>query len=251
VKGTVLGRERILGIPYDNVTTEEVLQRVELLFKDEKSHVVTFLTLPAIMLSRKSKFLRIFLEEADLIVPCGKHVYWAARFLRHPLREIIDPSQLTKLLMMQSYELSKSIYLFGGKDRIVDQAFENLKREFPRLFIIGRHRVNYPRKAHENVVAAIGKASPDYLFVGMTTPQGERWIEQQKNKLHARVIVMIGGLLDVFAGSVRKARSYRELLAHAEGGIKTEVPQSYGLRRLFWRPFFVIAVFFEKLVWKH
>ena len=139
----------------------------------------------------------------------------------------------------------------GNVYRIVDQAFENLKREFPRLFITGRHRINYPKKDHENVVAAIGKASPDYLLVGMPTPQGERWVEQQKSKIHARVIVMIGDLLDVFAGSVRKARSYKALLSHAEGGIKTEVPQSYGLRRLFWRPFFVIAVFFEKIVWKH
>lgn len=246
-----MSRERILGIPYDNVTTDEVLHRVEALFRDEKTHVVTFLTLPTIMLARKSKFLRVFLEEADLIVPCGRHVHWGARFLRHPLCEIIDPSQLAKRIMMQSYELSKNIYLFGGKDRTVEHAFANLKKELPRLFIIGRHRANYPRKAHENVVAAIGKASPDYLFVGMGTPQGERWVEQQRDKIHARVIVMIGGLLDVFAGKVRTARSYREFLAHAEGGIKTEVPQPYGFRRLFWRPFFIAAVLFEKLVWKH
>jgi len=94
-----MGRERVLGIPYHNVTTAEALQQIELFFKDGKTHIITFLSLPTIMLARKSKFLRVFLEEADLIVPCGKHVYWAARFLRRPLREIIDPSQLAKLIM--------------------------------------------------------------------------------------------------------------------------------------------------------
>jgi N-acetylglucosaminyldiphosphoundecaprenol N-acetyl-beta-D-mannosaminyltransferase len=244
-------RDRILGIPYDNLTTDEALKKVELLFKDEKSHVVTFLSLATVMLARKSKFLRVFLEEADLIVPCGRHVFWAARFLKRPLREIIDPSQLAKRYMIQSYELSKSIYLFGGKDRSVDRAFENLKKELPRIFIIGRYRGNFPRGDHDNVVAAIGKASPDYFFVGLKTPQGEKWVEQQKSKIHARVIIFIGGLLDVYAGRVHKARSYRELLAHVEGGIKTEVPQPYNIRKLFWLPLFIAAVFFEKLVWKH
>ena len=56
-----MGRDRILGIPYDNVTSEEALQKIELLFKDEKTHIVTFLSLPTIMLARKSKFLRMFL----------------------------------------------------------------------------------------------------------------------------------------------------------------------------------------------
>lgn len=246
-----MGRDRILGIPYDNVTSQEALQKIELLFKDEKTHIVTFLCLPIIMLARKSKFLRIFLEETDLIIPCGKHVYWAARFLKRPLKEIIDPSQLTKLIMIQSYELSKNIYLFGGKDRTVDRAFNNLKKEAPRLFIIGRYRGNYPKRSHEDVVQAIGKASPEYFFVGMPTPHGEKWVEQQRSMIHARVIVFIGGLLDVFAGNVRKARSYKALLAHAEGRIKTEIPQPYSIRRVVWLPLFFAAVFFEKLVWKH
>jgi len=63
--------------------------------------------------------------------------------------------------------------------------------------------------------------------------------------------VFIGGLLDVFAGHVRKARSYKELLAHTEGGIKTEIPQPYSMRRVVWLPLFFANVFYEKLVWKH
>lgn len=245
-----MGRERVLGIPYHNVTTAEALQQIELFFKDGKTHIITFLSLPTIMLARKSKFLRVFLEEADLIVPCGKHVYWAARFLRRPLREIIDPSQLAKLIMIQSYELSKNIYLFGGKDRTVDRAYDNLKKEVPRLFIIGRYRGNYPKRSHDDVVQAIGKASPDYFFVGMPTPHAEKWVEQQRKRINARVIVFIGGLLDVFAGNVRKARSYKELLSHAEGNITSEIPQPYHFRRLIWLPLFFAAVFFEKLVWR-
>jgi N-acetylglucosaminyldiphosphoundecaprenol N-acetyl-beta-D-mannosaminyltransferase len=246
-----MGRDRILGIPFDNVTSQEALQKIEMLAGDEKSHIVTFLSLPTLMLARKSKFLRIFLEEADLIIPCGRHVYWAARFLKRPLREIIDPSQLVKLMMVQSYELSKNIYLFGGKDRTVDHAFTNLKKEIPRLFIIGRYRGNYEKRSHEDVVEAIGKASPDYFFVGLPTPRGEKWVEQHKNKIHARITVFIGSLLDVFAGDIRKARSYKALLAHSEGGIKTEIPQPYAIRRVWWGPLFIAAVFFQKLVWKH
>ena len=55
-----MGRNRILGIPYDNVTSQDALKQIELLFNDGKSHIVTFLSLSTIMIARKSKFLNIF-----------------------------------------------------------------------------------------------------------------------------------------------------------------------------------------------
>jgi N-acetylglucosaminyldiphosphoundecaprenol N-acetyl-beta-D-mannosaminyltransferase len=245
-----MSRERILGIPFDSITMDGALHKIETLLRDEKTHVVTFLTLTTLMCARKNKFIRIFLEDADLIIPCGKQVLWAARFLKRPVEEIFDPSLFVKTLMIQSTELSKNVYLFGGKNHTIDLAFDNLKREIPRLFVIGRHRGNYSRKAHEDVVLSIGKASPDYFFIGIGTPFEERWVERHRAKIHARLIILIGGLFDVFAGSVRKARSYKDLLGHTDP-LKSEIPQPYPIRKLWWAPIFIIAVFIEKVLWKH
>jgi len=68
-------RDRILGIPYDNVFTEEALSKVENFLHDYKSHTIVHMSLLLLMRARRSKMLRMFLEEADLIIPSGKYLF--------------------------------------------------------------------------------------------------------------------------------------------------------------------------------
>ena len=66
-------RDRVLGIPYENIGTEEALAKVESYVRGSKSHLMVYLSLPLLMTARRSKMLRIFLEEADLIIPSGRN----------------------------------------------------------------------------------------------------------------------------------------------------------------------------------
>lgn len=246
----VMERYRILGIPFDDVGIDEAIIKVEQFLRDGKSHIITYLSLPTLMMARRNKFLRIFLQEADIIIPCGKHILWAVKVLKRPLHEAVDPSLFTKMLMNQSVELGKTVYLFGGKDVTIDRASTNLKREIPRLFLIGKYRGNYPKRMHEDIVQAIGKASPDYFFIGLGSPSEELWVERNKEKIHAKITVLVGGLFDLFAGNIRKSGSYRTMADSGKGAVR-EVPQPRAIRKLWWVPLFVIFVWIEKLFWKH
>jgi N-acetylglucosaminyldiphosphoundecaprenol N-acetyl-beta-D-mannosaminyltransferase len=242
-------RDRILGIPYDTCNTEEALSRVESLFADDKHHLVIHLSLPLIMKARKIQFLRIFLEEADLVIPSGRYVYWAARFLRNHVPDMVDPSMFVKLLMGQAVELNKNVYLLGGRGNTIDRAHENLKRENPRLFVIGRHRIDFSRKEHDDVIQVIGKSAPDYLFIGMGTPQGEYWYEANREKLNAHVTVLVGRLFEIIAGTVRVNRAYkRDHRIHER--VRREIPQSGAIRKLWQVPLFVILVLFGRMLRK-
>lgn len=243
-------RRRILGIPFDDVGTDEALSKVEHLLHDDKTHIITYLSIPSLMMARRSKFLRIFLEEADIIIPTGKHILWAGKILKRPIREPIDPSLFTKLLMNQSVELGKKVYLFGGKDITIDKVYSNLKREIPRLFVLGKYRGNYPRRMHEDIVQAIGKASPDYFFIGLGSPFEELWVERNREKIHARIVVLVGGLFDLFAGNIRKTGAYSSITG-AGGGTVREIPQPRSFRKLWWIPIFYVSVLIERLFWKH
>jgi len=241
-------RERILGIPFDAVSTRDALKMTEGFLADDKTHVIVHLSLPMLMIARRDKFLRIFLEEADLVIPSGRYIYWAARLLQRTIIETIDPSRFTKLLMSQSIELNKSIYLFGGKSRTIDRAYDNLKKEMPKLFIVGRYRGDYPKQEHEWIVQAIGKASPDYFFIGTGSPLEEKWVERNREKLNTRIIVLIGGLFDIFAGSLKK--HYRKY-SGPESTESREIPHPRSFRKLWWIPLFIVLVCFERLFWKH
>ena len=220
-------RDRILGIPYDNVFNEEALSKVENFLHDYKSHTIVHMSLPLLMMARRSKMLRMFLEEADLIIPSGKYLFWAANLMKRPFKEVIDPSLFVKMLMVQSVEIGKNVYLFGGKGQTIDRAFINLKKEIPKLFVIGRQRGNYRNHNHENVVMAIGKASPD-----------------------AKLIILIEGLFDVYAGNVKKRSSYKKNW-NIEKISKREILYSHSLQRALKVPVFILLVFIEKIFWRN
>jgi len=241
-------RERILGIPFDNVGVEEALRITEDLVRKKKGRTIVHLSLPTLMMARRSTFLRIFLEEADIIIPTGKLIHWGARVLKRPVLERIDPSSFIKMLFAQSVELNKSVYLLGGREGVIEKVHVNLKREIPRIFVIGKCRGNYPKHLHDNVVKAIGKASPDYLFIGLGSPLEEQYVERNREKLNAGITVLIGGLFDIFAGSGKRSISPSKF--HGGEGYGREIQHRGGFKKIWRVPVFIILVFFERIFWR-
>jgi len=242
-------RDRILGIPFNNFTSDEILAKAEHFVRNSKSHIIVFLSLPLLVVARRNKMLRIFLEEADIIVPSGKYIQWAARILKHPLTELIEPSRFVKQLMQQSVVLSKNVYLFGGKGNTVEKAFTNLKKEIPRLFVIGKHKGVYKKSEHENIVMAIGKASPDYFFIGLGSPQEEIWVNRNKRHINARLIILIEGLFDLYAGNIKKI-PYRKNW-NFDNAPKREILSTHGFKRVVQIPIFIILVLIQRAFWKN
>lgn len=218
--------------------------------REEKCRTVVFLSLISLMRARHDRNLKVFLEEADLIVPSGRFIFWAAKLLKRPLKEFIDPSQFVKLLLIQSVELSKRVYLFGGKGDTIDRAFGNLKKDIPKLFVVGKYRGNYDRGALENVVTAIGKASPDYFFIGLGSPYEQIWVERYIGKINAGVIVLIEGLFNLYAGKMGKHRRFTG--DPVSGWLsKREIPHPRSFKKLWLAPVFILFVIAERLFWRH
>jgi len=80
---------------------------------------------------------------------------------------------------------------------------EGAAREVERLggVVVGLHHGYFQEEAP--VVAAIQKAAPDLLLVGMGERQ-EAFIHRHKPHLEARVAIGVGGTLDVLAGEARR-----------------------------------------------
>ena len=56
-----------------------------------------------------------------------------------------------------------------------------------------------------NIVAAIRLSGADYLFIGMPTPQKERFLHRYRDVLNVPFIMGVGGGIDVLAGHVKRA----------------------------------------------
>ena len=96
------------------------------------------------------------------------------------------------------------------------------------------------------MVASINDADPDVLWVGMTAPKQEKWVEANRHQLHAPVIASIGAVFDFYAGINPRAPQWMCTL-----GIEWLYRLLREPRRMWRRTFISAPKFVALVIWRH
>ncbi len=212
---SLLGRDRwqLGALPVDRVTFDEALATVRSLVARGEGGAVYTPNVDHVVLAAGSdhaaQALRRAYAEVDLSLADGMPVVWASRLLGVPVPEKISGSDLTPRLITLSEQERWRVYLLGGAS---DDAAERLHQTHPRLEIAGaaspRIDMTQPPSARADVVAAVRRASPDVVLVGLGAPKQELFIHEVRGALRPAVLFGIGASIDFIAGKVKRAPSW-------------------------------------------
>lgn len=193
----------ILGVQIDNVITEEAIARgIALLDKPGFHYVVT--PNPEFILSaKKDESFRTILNQADLALPDGIGVIYAAKILGRPLKGRATGVDFAQGLMASMEVSGKKLFLLGAKPGVAELAASKLTQTYPTLNICGTHDGYF--KDDAPVVEQIKASGSDVIFVCLGAPKQEQWIQKNGAATGASLAVGLGGCLDVFAGTVQRA----------------------------------------------
>ncbi len=100
-------------------------------------------------------------------------------------------------------ESGKSVYLLGSKPGVAELAAEKMREKHPGLIICGMHDGYFKDEAP--VIEAVNAAKPDVLFVCLGAPKQELFMKRHQQELTCRLMIGLGGSLDSFAGTVKRA----------------------------------------------
>ena len=193
----------IMGIAFDNVTMQQALEKAgEILAGDKTCYAVTPNAEIAYEALRDES-LRALLNEADLVLPDGAGVVLASKILKTPLQQKVAGVDFADGLLGMLAQNGKSVYLLGSKPGIAELAAEKMREKHPGLTICGMHDGDFKDEAP--VIAAINEAKPDVLCVCLGAPKQELFMKRHQNDLSCRLMIGLGGSLDSFAGTVKRA----------------------------------------------
>ena len=193
----------IMGITFDNVTMQQALERAgEILAGDKTCYAVTPNAEIAYEALRDES-LRALLNEADLVLPDGAGVVLASKILKTPLQQKVAGVDFADGLLGMLAQNGKSVYLLGSKPGIAELAAEKMREKHQWITICGMHDGYFKDEAP--VIAAINEAKPDVLFVCLGAPKQELFMKRHQNDLSCRLMIGLGGSLDSFAGTVKRA----------------------------------------------
>ncbi len=198
-----MSRTDVLGVGFDNVTKAEAVERaLELIDAREGRYVVTP-NPEIVMLAKENPALKEALAGADIVLPDGAGIVKGAAILGRPMKEKVPGIDFACGVMARLAERGGSVYLFGAKPGVAEAAAETLRTKFPGLVISGTSDGYFSDDGP--IIETIKDAAPDFLLVCLGAPKQELWMAKMSGKLPVGLMVGLGGSLDVFAGTVKRA----------------------------------------------
>ena len=198
-------RLNVLGIGVDSYTLEETADMlIDAMEKDQAASVYTPNS-EIILYAYKNPDYAKVLNRGDFITPDGIGVVYASRILKKPLPERVSGFDLANVILKKIAGTKKRIYLFGGKPGVGEEAAKNICKLYPGTEICGTADGYFDEEKEQKIIKDIQSKKPDLLFVCLGFPKQELWIDSHKDALGAKVCMGLGGSLDVFAGTVKRA----------------------------------------------
>lgn len=198
----------IHGIMIDNVTIDEALDCVLDMLSGKTAKKVYTPNSEIIMQANRDAELKHLLNDADLLVADGAGVVLASRILDRKLKQKVSGFDLVKRIFMNTDRRITSFFIFGGKPGVSEQASINILSEFPRANILGYRNGYFNDVDIPDIIRQINASKAEILLVGLGAPKQEKWIHEHAHELNCKVIMGIGGSIDVFAGTASLAPEF-------------------------------------------
>ena len=192
-----------MGVSFDDLTLEEAIERGAALAQGPGFSYVVTPNPEIVNMARQEKAYADILNGASLVLPDGIGVVHAARILGCPLRERVPGIDFATGLLARLEVSGGRLFLLGAKPGVAEQAAANLKARYPALTICGVNDGYFKDAAP--VVEKLKAARADVVFVCLGAPKQERWMAQYGPDTGAHLMVGLGGVLDVYAGNVKRA----------------------------------------------
>ena len=193
----------VMGLKFDSMTMDEALSRAEALLRGDKAAYVVTPNAEIAYEALHDGQLREMLNGADLMLPDGAGVVLASKLLRTPVKQKVAGVDFAAGLLGILERNGQSLYLLGGKTGIGELAAQKMLEAHPQLRIAGSADGYFQDEAP--VIAKINASGADALFVCLGAPKQELFMKNHLDELHVRLMIGLGGSLDSFAGTVKRA----------------------------------------------
>lgn len=193
-----------MGVRFHAVTLNEAVDyAMNRIHMKKKGYIVT--PNPEIVyLTLDDPAFRSLINGAALVLPDGIGIIYAAKILGKALFGRVTGIDFADLLMHRLAQEGLRLFLLGAKPGVAELAAENLQKKHPGLIISGC-KDGYFQDSQEAVDAINAAGGAEVVFVCLGAPKQEHFMAEQLDKLDASLLCGLGGSLDVFAGTVKRA----------------------------------------------
>jgi heptosyltransferase-2 len=246
-------RIHILGLPVDAITYAQWLDLIEQWIDSplpegegpgvRVRHVCT-INPEFMMIARQDVNFYHILTRADLCVPDGVGLLWAARHLGSPLPERVTGSDGVPIIAERAAQKGWRLFFLGAAPGVAEKAAAVLRSRYPGVQIVATYSGSPAPKEEDMIVEMVNAAGAHILFVAYGAPEQDKWIARNLPRLRVKMAMGVGGAFDFIAGVVPRAPLWMQRM-----GLEWLFRlywQPWRIRRMVRLPRFVIAVVLKR-----
>jgi len=226
-----------LGVRVDAVQIPDVIEQMQQwIDRREACRWIAVTGMHGVMEAQHNSAFKAELNGADLVVPDGMPLVWLGRLNGHNLARRVYGPEFMMAFCEKTEGRGYRHFFYGGKPGIAEKLASVLSKRFPRLQIAGIYAPPFrPLTSEEDdaVVREIEQAASDIVWIGLSTPKQERWMNEHRDRLNVSVLVGVGAAFDIHTGELRQAPRWMR-----EHGLEWLFRLSLEPRRL-WRRYIV------------
>ena len=195
-----------LGIPIAALTMQETLVKIEKCIEVNQQIHHSVVNAGKVVLMQDDKNLKESVLEADLINADGQAIVWAASLLGKPLPMRVAGIDLMESLVKKSFEKGYKCFFFGAKENVVSKVVEKYSKLYSKSIIAGYRNGFFNSNEEKDIVEEIIHSKANILFVAMSSPKKEIFLNKFKLQLKdVNFIMGVGGSFDVISGDIKRA----------------------------------------------
>ena len=192
----------LFGLNIDTYSFDEAIDKAKKLIDEAKvSQIVTINPEMFEFANKDAEFANIF-KEAEMVIPDGVGVKIALKINGCNVARI-PGVDFAKVLLRETALNNIPVAIIGAKEEVITKAVKNLNAEISGLNIVYYHNGYFEND--NDIYEDLKNASPKIILVAMGAPKQEKFIYNAKKRLKPALMIGIGGSLDVWSGTIKRA----------------------------------------------
>ncbi len=228
-------RVNVLGVGISVLNLRTALEAIASAVRERRKGYICVTGVHGVMEAQSDDGFKKILNGAFLCTPDGMPMVWAGKIAGHRKMSRVYGPDLMLDVCAWSQTNGVKHFFFGGSQGVAELLSQKLKGKFPRLNVVGTFtppfralNVEEDKKLREQITTT----KPDIIWVGLSTPKQEKFMNEFLPKLDTTLMIGVGAAFDFHSGRVRQAPHWMQ-----RSGLEWFYRLCCEPRRLAWRYF--------------
>lgn len=242
---------QILGVPISLIDMRVAVATILGWVEGGTPKYVCIRDVHGVMRSQDEPDLRAIHEQAGLVTPDGMPLVWLAKRKAGNVVGRVCGSDLVDALCATSAQHGIRHYFYGAKEGVASEMVRRLIIRYPGLQVVGTMSPPFgdlTSEEDEAITQRIAAASPDIVWVGLSTPKQEYWMQRHVGRIPGATLIGIGAAFDFHAGKIARAPIWMQRAGLEWFHRLCSEPKRLWKRYLVLAPLFIFKVIGEEII---